>query len=87
MRVAVFTLANSPEERARISTTLPLSVICTFNLSFETTNSRVNLPSESSARYSLANSSSSPTRFSILYASNPFVLKDFFNISRFDSSF
>ena len=50
IKVAVFTLANSPEESARISTIFSLSVICTFNLSFETTNSRVNLPSESSAR-------------------------------------
>ena len=32
--VAVFTLANSPDESARMSTMLPLSVICTFNLSF-----------------------------------------------------
>ena len=48
--VAVFTLANSPDESARMSTMLPLSVICTFNLSFDTTNSSVKRPSESSAR-------------------------------------
>ena len=82
IRVAVFTLANSPEERARISTIFPLSVICTLSLSFETINSRVNLPSESSAKYSFANSSNSLTRFSILYASSPLVLKDFFRISK-----
>ena len=50
INVAVFTLASSPEESARISTILPSSSTCTFNLSFDTTNSRVNRPSESSAR-------------------------------------
>ena len=45
-----FTLASSPEESARISTILPSSSTCTFNLSLDTTNSRVNLPPESYAR-------------------------------------
>ena len=50
IKVAVFTLASSPEDSASISTMLPLSVISTFNLSFCTLKPKVNLPSDSSAR-------------------------------------
>ena len=62
----MLTLASSPEDKARMSTIFALSVISTFSLSFVTTNSRLNLPAESSARYSFVNCSKSLTRFSIL---------------------
>ena len=64
--VAVFTLASSPLLRARISTEFPLSDRSTFNLSFATTKFMLKRPSLSSAKYSLAKSSSSFTRFSSL---------------------
>ena len=80
-KVEVFTLASSPALNASISTALPLSSISTFNLSFVTTNCKLNLPSDNSAKYSFVSSSKSFTKFSILYASNPFVLNAFLSIS------
>ena len=49
-RVAVLTLASSPLDKASISIIFPLSVTCTFSLSFDTTNSKVNLPSDNSPK-------------------------------------
>ena len=45
---------------------VPLSVISTFSLSFTTANSKVNLPSDNSTKYSLTSISNSLIQFSIL---------------------
>ena len=79
--VAIFTLASSPLDRARISIMFPLSDTSTLSLSFSTTKLILNLPSLNSARYSLVSISSSLTSDSILYASKPFVLNAFLSIS------
>ena len=62
----MLTLASSPLDNASISTALPLSSTSTFNLSLLITNCKLNLPSDSSAKYLFANSSKSFTRLSIL---------------------